>query len=112
MESVQLQNFDFLLLVFQLFHSAPKHKSNHYCCCKDKLDKMVYLVFGYGLWHAAFRMVCYWLFMYLVFGILCFVFEKAEPGGELDNLKAGSVDLLDQAEDRRQHVGVLGAAQY
>ena len=48
-----------------------------------------------------------------VFGILlCFLFEKVEPGGELDNLKAGPVDLLDQAEDRRQHVGVLGGAQY
>ena len=73
---------------------------------------MVYLVFGYGIWGDVFRLVCCWLCVYLVFRTVCLVFGKAEPGSELDNLKAGPVNLLDQAEDRRQHVGVLGGAQY
>ena len=66
---------------------------------------MVYL--DLGVWCDVF---CIWngvLLPICVFGIYDCVFG---PGGELDNLKAGPVDLLDQAEDRWQHIGVLGSS--
>ena len=56
---------------------------------------MVYL--DLGVWCDVFCILNGVLLPSGVFGIYDCVFG---PGGELDNLKAGPVDLLDQAEDR------------